>query len=167
MNGICRLCEEPAELRNSHIFSEFLYRPIYDEKHRAVALSPIPGSREDVLQKGLREYLLCGKCELRLSKLEKYAAEVLRGLPDLDSLSPGSVVNVQGIRYDEFKVFQMSLLWRASVAQQASFQHVSLGPHEPKLRSMVLRGDPGQIGASRVSRSLRDSGAPLCRKTLK
>jgi hypothetical protein len=26
---------------------------------------------------------------------------------------------------------------------------------------------PGGIGASRVSRSLRDSGAPLCRKTPK
>ena len=58
----CRLCLEEATLCNSHILSEFFYKPMYDEKHRALKFTREPYNRK-YIQKGFREYLLCEKCE--------------------------------------------------------------------------------------------------------
>lgn len=69
----CKLCLEDHDLRRSHIIPEFLFRPLYDEKHRALTFRPdVTGKR--VIQKGIRERLLCAKCESHLGKLESYFA---------------------------------------------------------------------------------------------
>lgn len=149
MNGKdepCRLCQSEGGLRLSHILPEFLYKPLYDEKHRCIGIkaTPEPGDNQDFLQKGIREYLLCGDCEQHLAKYERYAAEVLRDLPDMTKRPPGTVVRVTGPDYSRFKLFQLSLLWRAGVSNHASFQGIYLGPHEPKLRQMIRDGNPGE-----------------------
>lgn len=145
-NEPCRLCHSAGELRFSHILPEFLYKPLYDEKHRFIGLKhePEPGTNEDLLQKGIREYLLCADCEQHLSKFERYASQVLRKLPDTSREPPGAVVRVTEVDYARFKLFQMSLLWRAGVSKQASFQGIYLGPHEPKLRQMIHEANPGE-----------------------
>lgn len=145
-NEPCRLCQSEGELRFSHILPEFLYKPLYDEKHRFIGLrpEPEPGANEDLLQKGIREYLLCGDCEQHLSKFERYASKVLRELPDTSRKPAGAVIRVTGIDYARFKLFQLSLLWRAGVSNQASFQGVCLGPHEQRLRQMIREGNPGE-----------------------
>lgn len=140
----CRLCHNEGKLRLSHVLPEFLYKQLYDNKHRSVGLKRSPGARHDVLQQGLREYLLCGTCESRLSKYEKYAAKILRSLPDTSAEKAGAVVFVRNVDYSKFKIFQMSLLWRAGVAEQPSFAEVKLGPHEPWLRAMLSAGDAGK-----------------------
>src|SRR6185295_6749969 len=143
----CRLCQSVGEeLRFSHVLPEFLYKPLRDEKHRYIGLEVTQqkGANRILLQKGIREYLLCGDCEQRLAKYERYAAEVLRKLPGTSRKPPGTVVHVTGLNYTKFKLFQLSLLWRAGVSRQASFQEVNLGPHEERLRGMVLEGDPGK-----------------------
>lgn len=140
---ICRLCGKQRALRNSHLFPEFLYRSVYDEQHRTLGVAP--GRPEPtVLQKGLRERLLCGECEGRFGRLESYAASVLRRLPDGSSARPGQPLVVQDVEYKQFKLFQLSLIWRASVAKQASFCQVTLGPHEERIRVLLLAGDPGE-----------------------
>lgn len=142
--GQCRLCLTEGSLCFSHIYSEFLYEALYDEKHRMYGLRPKAGSKNARLQKGLREYMLCSGCEQHLSVYEGYAAKVLRNLPELGAKPPGSVVRIRGIDYTKFKLFQLSLLWRAGVTRQMSFREVNLGPHEERLRQMVLKGDPGK-----------------------
>lgn len=105
---------------------------------------PFVDSKNAVLQKGLREHMLCASCEQHLSTYEGYAAKILRNLPELGSKAPGTVVRVSGIDYPKFKVFQLSLLWRAGVTRHMSYREVNLGPHEERLRRMVLKGDPGK-----------------------
>ncbi len=144
MLGRCRLCEAEGDLRHSHIFPEFLYEHLYDEKHRSVGVKPYRGAKQDILQKGLREYLLCGSCENHLSKYERYGAKILRGLPDVSSEKLGAMVVVRNVDYCKFKLFEMSLLWRAGIAEQPSFADVRLGPHESCLRKMLLGSDPGK-----------------------
>jgi hypothetical protein len=129
--GTCRLCQEETELRYSHLFPEFLYHSIYDEHHRGVGLVPVPGAKEKPVQQGLREYLLGYCCEGRLQKVESYAASVMRRLPDASASKPGTLVVAPNVDYRQFKLFQLSLIWRASVATQPSFQQVDLGRHEP------------------------------------
>jgi hypothetical protein len=150
MNGKkepCRLClSEREALKFSHILPEFLYKPLRDEKHRYIVRKHPQGTgtNQAFIQMGIREYLLCGNCEQVLAKYERYAAEVFRKLPDTPREPPGRVVHVTGIDYTRFKIFQLSLLWRAGVSRQASFQEVNLGPHAEVLRRMVLEGDPGE-----------------------
>lgn len=146
-NEPCRLCHsEDEDLRFSHILPEFLYKPLRDEKHRYIGLKygQETGAKRILLQKGIREYLLCGNCEQVLAKYELYAADVLRKLPDISREPAGRVVYIAGVDYTRFKIFQLSLLWRAGVSRQASFHEVNLGPHEEVLRRMILEGEPGE-----------------------
>jgi hypothetical protein len=139
--GECKLCQQHKTLINSHIFPEFFYKSLYDEKHRAVYLTSNPGEKERYLQKGLREYMLCEECELRLSKYERYAADILRSLdsyPTIIDLYKNVTVD-----YKIFKLFQLSLLWRSGVSKREEFSQVALGPHEEILRDMILKEDPG------------------------
>lgn len=139
----CALCKREAELRRSHIIPEFLYKAMYDDKHRFHVLSSVPDLQDSMEQKGLRERLLCDACEGLLSKLERYARGVLAGGEPLDWSRDGSAVHVSRIDYTRFKLFQLSILWRAGVSKLPIFKEVQLGPHEPMLREMLLVGDAG------------------------
>lgn len=147
MNGECRLCLQEAELRNSHVIPEFVYTAlgVYDEKHRFCAFSTDPNVRVDTHQKGLREKLLCDTCEGRLNVWETYAKKVLFGGVALDVEGDEQLGAIaHGVDYEKFKLFAMSLLWRASVSTLETFENVTLGPHEDKLRRLLLVGDAGE-----------------------
>ncbi len=47
-----------------------------------------------------------------------------------------------GVDYSKFKLFLMSLVWRAGAASGDFWETVKLGPHEEKLRSRIRAGDP-------------------------
>ena len=71
-----------------------------------------------------------------------------------------SVLN--GIDYRKFKLFLMSVLWRAGVSSHPFYSHVELGPHEEKLRLKLINEDPGaptDYGCAIYSLLL--DGAPL------
>ena len=114
MIGFCRLCGREAELRLSHIMPELLYRPSYDEKHRATELIADQG-RQRFLQKGHRERLLCDDCEGCVGGYEKYFADAwFRG--GLRPERPKErIVHVAGLDYRLFKLFHLSVVWRAGV----------------------------------------------------
>lgn len=139
----CALCQKESELKRSHIIPEFLYKAMYDDKHRFHVLSSVPELPDLMVQKGLRELLLCGDCETHISRFERYARGVLSGGVPLDYKKEGRVVQVAGIDYTKFKLFQLSILWRAGVSDLQLFERIDLGSHEPKLRRMLLESDPG------------------------
>lgn len=142
-NMKCKLCGEDAELRYSHIFPEFVYKPLYDDKHRFHVLSDsheTPPKRE---QKGIREHLLCAKCETLFAKYERYASLVFDNRANVRSRREGDLVRLEGIEYKSFKLFALSVLWRAGVSSLPLFSQVTLGPHEKKLRTMLRDEDAG------------------------
>lgn len=141
---LCALCLEGKPLQNSHIIPEFLYSVLYDEKHRFNAISLVPKKRMRFEQKGAREKILCRECEQVLGGLERYASLVIKGgARGVRGERTGSIISVSGIDYARFKLFLISVLWRAGVAKGTYFQRVMLGPHEEKLRLMLLNGEPG------------------------
>jgi hypothetical protein len=139
----CSLCLQQRELRASHIIPEFLYKQLYDEKHRFWVVSVREDERNELKQKGEREDLLCDECEERFSRYERYASLVLGGGLPLTVQRKGRLIFLGGIDYAKFKLFQMSILWRASVSSLALFERVTLGPHEEILRRQLLSDDPG------------------------
>lgn len=131
-------------LKKSHIIPEFIYRSLYDDKHRFMKIALDTDKKFTYQQKGLREYLLCDSCEQLLSKHERYASLVLNGGAELTIEQKGAHIHLQGIQYASFKLFALSILWRASISNNSTFNQVTLGPHEDKIRQMILNESPGK-----------------------
>lgn len=141
---VCKLCQQDRKLCNSHIIPEFFYKALYDEKHRFIAYADDPNQKNEVLQLGIREELLCEDCEQILNKHETYAKQVLYdGLHAQHDDRPDAFV-FQGLEYDKFKLFQLSILWRAGISTLAGFRAVTLGPHAETIRKMLIAQNPGE-----------------------
>ena len=140
----CKLCLQKKPLRDSHIIPEFLYKHVYDDKHRFNILGIEENKRKKPEQKGLREELLCGSCEGRLSGYERYASQVLFGGLDLTCTTKPDKHIISELKHKEFKIFLLSLLWRASICSRSEFSEVTLGEKEDNLREMIDKADPGE-----------------------
>lgn len=139
----CKLCHEERELSDSHVIPEFLYSALYDEDHKYYVVSNVHGKSARALQKGLRERLLCAQCESKLSRWETYAANAVYNKNRARCEKIDDTIYVDGLDYAQFKLFLLSLIWRAGVSSLRVFQQTDLGPHEERLRQMLLAGDPG------------------------
>ena len=111
-------------------------------------------------QVGIKEYLLCAACELRFSRYENYfrtffygnAPPPLQKIPVGKPADPGALAGapsgIIGARfvsldYCQFKLFSLSLLWRAGVSSGDFFARVDLGPHEARVGAMLNAEKPG------------------------
>ena len=141
VTGDCRLCTRQRELCNSHIIPEFMWRPVYDKKSRAVGLDGGAGTKR-TLQKGLREYMLCRDCEQILQTDERWFSLYWFQKRPLPDPAEGLYVDLSGFAFEPFFRFHLSILWRAAVATREEFSAVSVGPYEEKLRKFLLGEAP-------------------------
>ena len=154
MMGKCKLCGEEKELcKQSHIIPNFMYKDLFDEKNRMYAIQSEEGG---IKQKGIRQTgefeanILCKGCDNgTLGKLERYASLILYdGYPKIieHRKSPDGMTYTYcaELDYAKFKLFLLSLLWRASISSRPQFKEVHLGPHEERIRRMLFGGNPGE-----------------------
>lgn len=143
MTKKCARCLEEKKLVKSHIVPEFVHKPVYstkgNEKGKAKRVT-FAGDVRDV-KKGEVEHLLCEECEGILSVYESYAAPIVRRIYDTSS-NLGAEVR-ENVDYQKFKLFQLSILWRAAVATNKWFREVDLGDHKEILRRMLYEENPG------------------------
>jgi hypothetical protein len=128
----CALCKTEKPLSNSHVIPEFLYQELYDGLHRFHRISTTPEAKNRLLQKGIREPLLCHDCEQQISVWEGYARQVLFGGVPIQGNKEDKKITVENIDYANFKLFQLSIIWRASVSSRPEFRQVQLGPHQER-----------------------------------
>jgi hypothetical protein len=140
----CKLCKEHKPLSESHIFPEWLYKPLYDDNHRFFVLSTDTNKRRGTRPKGIYEKLLCNECEQRFSRWEGYARDVFHNL-SLKVNEDERAVVFSGLQYTPFKLFQMSLIWRASISSRSEMHKIDLGPHAERIRKMILEDCPGEV----------------------
>lgn len=155
MNGICKLCSKEKELiKRSHLFPNFMYKGIGDDKNRINIISSLnPFQKKQVQTGAYEEYILCADCDNNLlSKLERYANNYLYSQPyrtNNDSFE--QVTNVHGINvircknidYKQFKLFLQSLIWRASVSTHELFENFKLTEEqEEQLRNSLINSTP-------------------------
>jgi hypothetical protein len=165
--GECRLCGKAGNLRKSHIISDFLYKPLLNDKGKLEFAQlwndtlPEPEYRTiNFLPTGWYERLLCDDCERKLGKWETYARDVLRGEGSVRIAPTTDRITLYDIDYQKFKLFQMSILWRASVSQRPEFAAVDLKDSEPSLRQMIASENPGakdEFGCSLILLDGKDS----------
>lgn len=156
MVGNCKLCQLEKELRNSHILPEFMYQNLYDPSPKRfynlkVDLDNLKNSKKRIEQKGIREYLLCGECEVKLSKFENYAAETIyaKNLSNKAYIVKASetpdhqyfTYDYAGFSYQEFKIFQLSILWRVIISKSFNTPEIEQAIVE-RLRNAIYNLDP-------------------------
>ena len=154
MNGICKLCGEENKLcKKSHIIPNFMYKDLFDTNNR---MHQIQSEKGAIKQKGFSQTgefdsnILCQHCDNSvLGKLEHYASLVLYdGNPKIreNRTDPDGTkyTYCAELDYTQFKLFLLSVLWRASISSRPLFQEVSLGPHEESIRRMLIESDPGE-----------------------
>ena len=143
----CTLClKDGVSLCNSHVFPEFLYKEIYeDDKHIYYALSTNPDERVGKRRSGIYERLLCRECESKIQRYEDYAAKVLYGGTRIGIQRYPEMLVISSLDYNRFKLFQLSLLWRAGVSKRKEFRGTDIGVHTERIRRMLLMDDPGDV----------------------
>jgi hypothetical protein len=140
----CRLCQQDRELRNSHIVPEFLYRELYNDKGHMMGINGLGRKGWKPLQKGISQKLFCEACEQHFNEhCEKPFKRLWIDNPILPSPWPKNEPFAVTVDYAAFKLFHLSVLYRASVSTLPTFAEVSLGPHEEKIRQMILTRNPG------------------------
>jgi hypothetical protein len=154
MIGKCKLCGEEKELcKQSHIIPNFMYKDLFDETNRMHAIQCMEGvlQKRGYCQTGEYEkYILCHSCDNEvLGRLDRYASLILYdGYPKIfenpTSLDGITYTYCSELDYVQFKLFLLSVLWRASISQRAFFAEVQLGPHEERIRRMLLYREPGE-----------------------
>jgi hypothetical protein len=157
----CRLCQKEKNLERSHIIPDFfrdnsgvMYptgksgkpQPFTQPTHTH------PGKKFQRKQHGywearhgMIEYLLCHDCEQKFGRLENYAKRFFYGTSNPIRLQLPVLENPLFVAdYKRMKLFQLSILWRASEANGEFFSAVTLSDHHnERLRSMLANDDPG------------------------
>lgn len=143
--SICKLCGKDKKLRNSHIIPEFLYAKLYNTKNQLLGIHGLRKYGSQFLQKGIREYLFCEDCEQHFNEYcEKPFKKQWIDTSPLPDPWDSTGIHWIKIDYTSFKLFHLSVLFRAGVSSLPTFQAVSLGPHEEKLRNFILTCNPGE-----------------------
>ncbi|MBU1055594.1 MAG: hypothetical protein KKC46_17490 [Proteobacteria bacterium] len=117
-----------------------MYAHCYDVNHSYIEFDAEKGKYNKKRRKGVYEKLLCKKCEEIIQEYEDYGKFILYddAKPTIGA-TPKPYTN-EKYDYRLFKLFVLSLLWRASISTQNSFKFVSLGKYEEELRVMLLNG---------------------------
>ncbi len=110
---LCRLCQKPGSLCESHILPNLAYKETIDPSGhpRMIVVSAVAGNPavDKSKQTGFTEALLCKTCEGVFSRWETYAANKLWNFP-----LPAPIQNqitLCDLDYPKFKLFLLSLIW--------------------------------------------------------
>lgn len=138
--SVCRLCLRNGDLCKSHIFPEFMYVHCYDSSHTYIEFNADKRKYNKKRRKGIYERLLCKKCEEIIQRYEDYAKSLL--YLDVKPRISATKKPYSNECYDYrlFKLFVLSLLWRASISTLDAFKLVSLGKYEEELRQVLING---------------------------
>jgi hypothetical protein len=149
---VCKLCNEPKDkFPKSHIIPDFMYKSLRNEKSQIFRMKMPNGIRLKSIPTGFyQKPFLCYDCEAKMNKWENYAEKVLYGtthfhVPIVKTTDDPSIQVVEGIDYKIFKLFMLSILWRASASTHEFFSDVNLGSkHESALAKMLSEENPGE-----------------------
>src|SRR5258708_7944805 len=115
MNGICAFCNASDDLQRSHIVPEFFYG--YDDRHRLLVVKG-DAKRPRLEQNDWQDLLLCRHCEqASKDRFEKPVERMRLDTPALAQRFTSDSIELSGLMYSEFKLFHLSVLWRAAKAK--------------------------------------------------
>jgi hypothetical protein len=141
-----RLCQKDKKLCESHIVPRFLYDELLNSKHQLMGINGCGKRGWKPTQDGAKEELLCSDCERHINdNFEKPFRKLwIDNFPLLDPWTADDIHWIT-VNYKSFKLFHLSVLFRASVSSLPIFAAVKLGPREERLRRLLMNNDPGEF----------------------
>lgn len=147
---ICKLCGENKNLIDAHIVPKALIREIL----------PSDGKALMIIEKGLPftpkswsgEYdseILCSSCDAYLGIFEEIGINILRSVESYETIVSSvdqrvKVYKLIDFNYVSFKLFILSILWKASISKRFAYEAVCLGSYENQVKQMLLNKDFGK-----------------------
>jgi len=162
---LCKLCLKDKKLqRKSHIIPQFYYKEVKKDGGYYLKIDKYTYREYTKGKTSTKHYtgeydsnILCRKCDKDIigQKYDDYASKVLQVVngesKKFKSIKIESYTNkndisgklTKNIDYTKFKLFLLSVLWRASISKRPFFHEVKLGKkHEQILREMIYNGYP-------------------------
>jgi len=138
--GLCRFCGEDKNLIKAHVVPEPFYNYFLspDEKNKLIIVDKrSPYTNKSPI--GCYDHqILCKECDGEFGLYDEEAIKLL-----LSDLAPykreeAYIVPPEKYNYQKLKLFFISMLWRASISSNQSFEHVKLGDKCEKLAQAIL-----------------------------
>jgi len=158
--GICKLCKEEKELcEKSHIIPNHSYSPLKDGNQGFLYIDGKTINESAGKQRRFtgefERGILCKDCESRISEFETYGANFVFNR-SLTNIIRREFVNQHGLKfletsgsgydYVKFKLYLLTILWRAAISSRPFFSNVLLSvDDEENMRQMIINNNPGEI----------------------
>jgi hypothetical protein len=143
MSLCCYCSRQPEKFVKAHVIPRSFFKLVKKEaSYSAFFQAREERIRTDFHKAGIYDSeILCADCEAQFTNWDTHGFEVLSKVSGDDEAvrtSEGIVCGVipRELVYQTFKTFLLSVLWRASVSTHL-FAQVDLGPHEPRIRSIL------------------------------
>ena len=151
--GTCSLCGKIAELSGtSHIIPKFMYKGMEDNRNK-IALSILKNNIKKETEIDYRYFdkdVICVDCEtVTLSQLDNYGNRVLFGDQKTKDLFQtqvfrcleGKLCIIENFESEKFKLFLLSVLWRAHISKHPFFKEINLGLKAEALCKSIITGN--------------------------
>ncbi len=134
-----------------------MYKGLFDAKHFIAPVDLVEFKVKKLIPNGFYDSnILCEDCDNNiLGSLESYASIVIWGGKSNQKSYPKTeyktnqlnqkYLHLTNINYSKFKLFLLSIIWRASISRQKIFNTISLGEHENIIGKMILENNPGKF----------------------
>lgn len=144
--GKCPLCKKEAVLKESHVIPKTFFRRLKKVKNQAIQTDLQYNTPFYKTQDSWSEKLLCSDCEQKIGKYDAYIASFTYNPQRVGILvdKNNSKFRVyQNIDYKKFRLFQLSLLYRAALSNHVAYQHIKLFPKDlEKIRKAIISEKP-------------------------
>lgn len=139
----CKLCRKASKLVNSHVIPRPFWKQLLDDGPQYDIYKPKQFLETARAQSQHQEYLLCKECDGETIK--HYEDHMYNILKDVAKAVEASTKQLSILIPDPnpsyTKLFQLSILWRASVSKDPFYESISLGDkYEEELRIALLTG---------------------------
>ncbi|MCF6271114.1 MAG: hypothetical protein L3J41_15485 [Melioribacteraceae bacterium] len=128
MIGKCKLCNKSEELQNSHIIPNYFFKRL-KRNGSAIQTEVTVGIPNIKTQDSWSEYLFCKNCEQHINKFEKYVISFTKHPFNVKSTADSkdnNIVQFSNLDYERFRLFQLSLLFRAAIASGREWATIKL-----------------------------------------
>ena len=167
--GKCKLCRQAAVLVDSHVVPKALHDDIrIPEDELKLYATDQPHSKRS--RTGVYGQFLCMGCEDSFAAYDQYGVEFVRnhkngknGQPLWGSFSSGFVASVD---YAKFKLWVLSILWRAAACNHQYYRAITLNKQrDQRLAGSIRRRTPGASNHFALVVMLLDE-APMWRRSV-
>lgn len=131
--NVCKLCNKYKKLIDAHIVPKWAFKKIRGMSHTLLSVSMGRNKRRPI---GFYDSgILCAACDNALGIYDSYGKEVLY---NKEKEGHGDMILIKNVDSDKFKLFILSVFWRASISSIQEMDDINLGPWEDIIKNKIL-----------------------------